>query len=235
MNADVQRWVAPDLNLAEVDQTLLDELQALDNDPQAYSEDIDAPVTATSGLPTLEQIALIEQQARDEGHAEGLSLGQTEGMAQGRSEGHAEGLASGQAEVRRLTAQMEGILDNFSRPLARLEDEVVQALGDLAVRIAGALVGRAYQADPALLAQLVEQAIASVGAHQRPLQVRLHPDDLHSLTPLLQLPADCSLQADPALGRGDLRVHAEAVRIDGSLGARLQAALHTINNAAHTP
>lgn len=227
MNTDVQRWVAPDLNLAEVDQTLLDELQALDNDPQAYSEEIDAPVTATSGLPTLEQIALIEQQARDEGHAEGLSLGQTEGMALGRSEG--------QAEVRRLTAQMEGILDNFSRPLARLEDEVVQALGDLAVRIAGALVGRAYQADPALLAQLVEQAIASVGAHQRPLQVRLHPDDLHSLTPLLQLPADCSLQADPALGRGDLRVHAEAVRIDGSLAARLQAALHTINNAAHTP
>lgn len=233
MSAQIQRWVAPDLNLAEVDQTLLDEMQALDQD--GYSEEIGTDTPVGPGLPTLEQIALIEQQAHDEGHAHGLQTGHAEGLALGREEGHAEGLASGQAEIRRLSAQIEGILDNFSRPLARLEDEVVQALGDLAVRIAGALVGRAYQADPALLAQLVEQAVASVAAHQRPLQVRLHPEDIASLTPLLSLPADCSLSPDPALGRGDLRVHAEAVRIDGSLGARLQAALQTIGQGSTRP
>lgn len=230
MSEQIQRWVAPDLNLAEIDQALLDEMQALDED--GYSEEISAHAPVGAGLPTLEQIALIEQQAHDEGHASGLEAGHAEGLAQGRNEGHAEGLASGQAEIRRLSAQIEGILDNFSRPLARLEDEVVQALGDLAVRIAGALVGRAYQADPDLLAQLVEQAVASVGAHQRPLQVRLHPDDISSLAPLLSLPADCSLVADSHLGRGDLRVHAEAVRIDGSLGARLQAALQTIGQGS---
>jgi flagellar assembly protein FliH len=233
VNADIQRWIAPDLNLAEVDQTLLDEMQALDTD--GYSEDVAQSDPVGAGLPTLEQIAQIEQQAHDEGHAHGLQSGHAEGLSQGREEGHAEGLASGQAEIRRLSAQIEGILDNFSRPLARLEDEVVQALGDLAVRIAGALVGRAYQADPALLAQLVDQAVASVAAHQRPLQVRLHPEDIASLTPLLTLPADCSLVADTHLGRGDLRVHAEAVRIDGSLGARLQAALHTIGQGSTRP
>jgi len=33
---------------------------------------------------------------------------------------------------------------------------------------------------------------------------------------------------DLSLTRGDLRVHAEAVRIDGTLEARLRAALETI-------
>ena len=218
MNDTVQRWIAPDLNLPAVDQTLLDQMHALD--PAAYSEEIDADgASLAPGLPTLEQIAAIEQQARDEGHARGLEEGHNAGLAQGRDDGHAEGLASGQAEIRRLSAQIEGILDNFSRPLARLEDEVVLALGDLAVRIAGALVGRAYQAEPALLAQLVEQAVATVGEQQRPLQ----------------LPAGCSLVADSNLGRGDLRVHAEAVRIDGSLGARLQAALQSIQQGSTRP
>lgn len=233
MNDTVQRWIAPDLNLPAVDQTLLDEMRALDE--AGYSEEIGDLAAQTAGLPTLDQIASIEQQARDEGHARGLEEGRNDGLALGHEEGHAQGMASGQAEIRRLGAQIEGILDNFSRPLARLEDEVVLALGELAVRIAGALVGRAYQADPTLLAQLVEQAVASAGEQQRPLQVRLHPDDIDSLTPLLQLPAGCSLVADSSLGRGDLRVHAEAVRIDGSLAARLQAALQSIQQGSQRP
>ena len=229
MTATVQRWQAPDLSLPAVDQTLLDDLQALE-DGGAAEEAEPAP-----RLPTLEEIAEIEQAAHAEGHARGLADGHAEGLEAGRAEGlaagHAEGLAAGQAEMRRLCAQIEGILDNFSRPLARLEDEVTQALGELAVRIAGALVGRAYQADPSLQAALVEQAVASVAPHHRPLQVRLHPEDIDCLTPLLKLPADCSLVADASLARGDLRVHAEAVRIDGSLSARLQAALHAIQQA----
>ena len=233
MSADVLRWQAPDLNLPVIDQTLLDDLQALAEDGSAE------PVDDTPRLPTLEEIARIEQDAHDEGHARGLADGHAEGLeagrAQGREEGHAEGLAAGQAEVRRLSAQIEGILDNFSRPLARLEDEVTQALADLAVRIAGALVGRAYQADPALLAALIEQAVATVAPQQRPLQVRLHPEDIDCLTPLLALPADCTLFADASLARGDLRVHAEAVRIDGSLAARLQAALQSIQQTDSSP
>ncbi len=100
---------------------------------------------------------------------------------EGFQHGHAEGYGQGQAEVRRLAAQIEGILDNFSRPLVRLENEVVGALGELAVRIAGALVGRAYEAEPALLAQLVGEAIDAVGGSTREVEVRLHPDDIAAL------------------------------------------------------
>lgn len=162
--------------------------------------------------PTLEEIQAIQEDARKEGF----------------DNGHAEGLAQGQAEIRRLTAQIEGILDNFSRPLARLENEVVGALGELAVRIAGSLVGRAYEADPVLLSDLVGEAVDAVGGAARDVEVRLHPDDIAALTPLLSMMTGIRLVPDLALGRGDLRVHAETVRIDGTLDARLRTALQTV-------
>ena len=162
--------------------------------------------------PSLEEIQRIRDDARREGWAEG----------------HADGFAAGQAEVRRLTAQIEGILDNFSKPLARLENEVVAALGELAVRVAGNLVGRAYEADPTLLADLVAEAVDAVGGAGRDVEVRLHPDDIAALAPLLSLMPVTRLAADTTLARGDLRVHAEAVRIDGSLDARLRNALDSV-------
>ena len=58
--------------------------------------------------------------------------------------------------------------------------------------------------------------------------VRLHPDDIQALAPMLAQVAGARLVPDPNLGRGDLRVHAEAVRIDGSLDARLRNALESV-------
>ena len=168
--------------------------------------------------PTLEEIPAIQDAAY------------REGLERGLAEGHAEGFAQGQAEVRRLAAQMEGILDNFSRPLDRLENEVIAALSELAVRIAGALVGRAYQTDPVLLQELATTALDAVGGAQREVELRLHPDDIAALTPVLAMTAHTRLTADTSLTRGDLRVHAESVRIDGTLEARLRGALETVLN-----
>lgn len=168
--------------------------------------------------PTLEEIQAIQDAAY------------REGLERGLAEGHAEGFSHGQAEVRRLAAQMEGILDNFSRPLDRLENEVVAALSELAVRIAGALVGRAYQTDPVLLQELATSALDAVGGAQREVELRLHPDDIAALTPVLAMTPHTRLTADTSLSRGDLRVHAESVRIDGTLEARLRGALETVLN-----
>jgi flagellar assembly protein FliH len=174
------------------------------------------PQEALRHLPTLEELQSIEEAAYQEG------------LARGREEGHAEGLAQGQTEVRRLTAQFEGILDNFSRPLDRLEDEVMAALSELSVRITRSLVGRAYQADPGLLADLARAAIDAVGGASREIEVRMHPDDIAALTPLLELPEAARLSGDISLSRGDLRVHTESMRIDGSLDARLEGALAAV-------
>jgi len=170
-----------------------------------------APVASepVAAPPSVEELQALERAA----HAEGYAAG------------HAEGLASGQAEVRRQIAQIEGILDGFTRPLARLDGEVGDALGDLAVRIAGVLLGRSYRADPTLLADLVREALDAVGSASREIELRLHPDDLGVLAPHLAGLSGVRLTADTALARGELRLHSESVRIDGTLAARLQACL----------
>ena len=173
--------------------------------------DLPEPVAPHS----VEDLQAIEQAAYDEGFARG----------------HADGVASGQAEIRRMVAQMEGILDGFTRPLARLDAEVADALAELAVRVAGALIGRAYAADPTLLADLVQQALDALGTTTREVELRLHPDDLGVLAPHLAALDGVRLLADPALARGELRLHGESVRIDGTLGARLQSALQAILEA----
>lgn len=212
----VLRWHAPDL-LAHPEDALPpggDDLSAhvvaehatTEHDVQAHAaEPLPQP-------PTLEEIQAIQDAAEKEGF----------------EIGHAEGKAQGQAEIRRLTAQIEGILDNFSRPLVRLENEAVAALGELAVRIAGAMLGQAYQADPALLARLVGEGLDAVGSSSREVEVRLHPDDIAALSSLLTLSPQQRLVADASLSRGDLRVHAETVRIDGTLEARLRGALDAV-------
>lgn len=170
------------------------------------------PAEALRGLPSVEELEAIEEAAR----------------AEGLARGHAEGVATGQAEIRRIIAQMEGILDAFTRPLARLDAEVGDALGDLAVRIAGALLGQSYAADPQLLEALVREALEIAGNDSRLVELRLHPDDLGLLAPQLSNLEGVRLVADTNLARGDLRVHADSVRIDGSLSVRLNAALQAI-------
>ncbi len=170
--------------------------------------------------PSVEQLQAIEQAAHDQGYADG------------HARGHAEGFATGQAEVRRLVAQIEGILDGFTRPLSRLDDEVSEALAELAVRVAGSLLGPAYTADPSLLADLVREALDSVGSSQREVELRLHPDDMGVLYPHLAGLDGVRLTYDTSLARGELRVHSDSVRIDGTMAARLQAVLES-TIAAH--
>lgn len=179
--------------------------------PQPANEEPEEPVV----LPTVEELQAIEQAAHDSGHEAG--------HAEGYAAGHAEGLAAGQAEVRRVVAQIEGILDGFTRPLARLDGEVADALGELAVRIAGCLVGRAYEADPTLLADLVREALEAIGPTTHEVELRLHPDDLGTLTSYLSDLSGVRIVDDTTLARGDLRLHSEHLRIDGRLAARLQA------------
>ena len=149
----------------------------------------------------------------------------------GYRRGQAEGLATGQAEIRRQIAQIEGILDSFTRPLARLDGEVADALADLATRIAGTLVGQAYRTDPTLLADLVREALDAVGTDMRHVELRLHPDDLGILMPHLMTLDGVKLTGDTTLARGELRLHSESMRIDGTLDARLRACLDTLLDA----
>lgn len=175
----------------------------LDPAPQPPS----APAEPVRIGPSVEELAAIEKAAREEGYAAG----------------HAEGLAAGQAEVQRLQDQLAALLRSLAAPLAELDQQVAEALGALAVRIAGALLQEAYEADPERLARLVHATLEIAGRERSGAELRMHPADLERVAPLL---ADETLRlvADPELHPGDVRVHGSSLRVDASLETRLRSA-----------
>jgi len=181
---------------------------SLDSGPDAVRWQ--APAFGAVAPPAIADLEEIEKAARDEGFARG----------------HAEGVAQGQAEVRRLVAKLEGIADAFMRPLAGLDTEIENALASLATEVAGALVRERFIADPERMAALVREAVASAGEMARHVEIRVHPDDLLMLRPLL--PTVGGLVPDISLSRGDVRVHAEHVRIDARLATRLKRVLDNL-------
>ncbi|MBK9495126.1 MAG: flagellar assembly protein H [Alphaproteobacteria bacterium ADurb.BinA280] len=183
-------------------------LDAPNGQGQSGSEPLPQP-------PTLEEIEAIQRAAHAEGHADG----------------YREGQVQAQAESRVVVARLEGLLDAMWRPMAQLEDEVEQALAALATRIAGVLLREAYIEQPERLAALVHEAVDSLGESRRRLEVRLHPDDLNLLKPLLSDLHHARLAVDASLARGDLRVHAEDVRLDARISTRLEQILHRLRKA----
>ncbi len=160
-------------------------------------------------MPTVDELQAVEASARQAGF----------------KAGHAEGFAAGQTDVRKLIAQIEGIVASFSRPLSQLDEEVLNAIGDLSVNIAGALMAREYAADTQLLKELVTAAIESVGNVERQVEVRLHSDDLAAIGSSFPKLPTVRFVADSSIRRGDVRVHADSVRIDGALESRLKTTL----------
>ncbi|MFZ5757641.1 MAG: FliH/SctL family protein [Pseudomonadota bacterium] len=157
-----------------------------------------------------------------------------EGFRRGFSEGRTQGLAQAQADIRRLLAQLEGLIESLARPMAAFDRELEAAMAELAVQVAGVLVGQAYEADPELLAGLVQRAVRAAMPGARDVCVRMHPEDLAAVTPLLPAnePVLTRLEPDTTLTRGDVRVHTEALRLDGTLATRLQVMLASLRPAA---
>lgn len=164
--------------------------------------------------PGLVSLEALEQQARDQGHAQG----------------YADGFAEGQTEGKRLIAQLEEILQALAHPLATVEEELEQALEQLAVAIATALVRQAYTFEPTLVESLVREAIKTVGSHDRNVKVHLNPDDLQAVHSLLSQEMHLRLAADPSLGRGDVKLHTDHMRLDATLATRLERMLKQIQN-----
>ena len=71
------------------------------------------------------------------------------------------------------------------------------------------------------------RSVQLAASEPRPVEVRLHPDDIGAIEPLLdlsELPAT-RLKPDTSLARGDVRVHTDVLRLDGTLHSRLQTVL----------
>jgi flagellar assembly protein FliH len=169
--------------------------------------------------PTIEALDEMVRQMREEGLAEGRSLG------------YAEGMLAAQAEQRQLAA----LCRSFARPIAELEEDVALQLMELSVAIARAVSRVQLAWDSAALMEVVREALAVAGT-ERNVELRLHSGDLKRVELALEASGVSTLPrlvADPTLAPGDVRVHGEVLRLDATLETRLAGIAAALAGRAH--
>lgn len=165
------------------------------------------------------------------GRSAAWAAGYRDGHVEGRNDGYAEGYATGLAEGGRraqdeadqrwagLSDRVDAVLAAQDRRIGELAGEVLE----LAVELAGLVVGHqvATSADPG--ADALRRAVAAAPPGP-PLLARLHPDDLERLAVDVEGLAPgrrLDVVADPSVATGDCRIEAGPTVVDASLGAAL--------------
>lgn len=167
--------------------------------------------------PTPEEIDALRQAAFDEGHAAGLAAG----MAQGRAEAEAEATAR-LAEAHVVLDQAVAALSApGAEAMAALTQQITEAVQTLASQRAGAQIDKT----PKAFVQRIEKMAGRIAEGLGALTVRLNPDDLTTVRPLIEgsvTLAEGRLIPAPHLSRGDLDIQVGDVRLNDILRDQAQ-------------
>jgi type III secretion protein L len=144
-----------------------------------------------------------------------------------RAEAEARGLAAGrEAAAAEVTATVVAAQAYAEAVRAR----AVEPAAVLARRMAEKVVGRALDLDPALMGDIVSQALAASRARAGAVVLRVHPEDLSAVErerPRWSEPMAAAVALrvvpDPAVGRGGCVVETPVGRVDARLGSQLDA------------
>ncbi len=150
-----------------------------------------------------------------------------EGLEQGRSRGEEQGLANAQKDIERLRE----LMNHLHQPLMDLDNQVLEGVAALAVRLAGQLMQRELALDPARLIPIISAAIAQLPLNNKQPQVVLNPEDLKLVEQVQQQDesiASWCLVADLQLAVGECRVIGPLSRVDLGMDARLKNLLATL-------
>lgn len=115
--------------------------------------------------------------ARAQGHAEGLKKGHAEGLKAGHAEGHAAALASAKEKLKGLEASWATALDSFLTQRNTMLDAAKLDCLKLAVAAMERITKRRLEVDPTLVADQMAAAVAEAGKGTM-LVVRVGPEDL---------------------------------------------------------
>jgi flagellar assembly protein FliH len=231
-----ERWIAPSMeDLQESKPPPVEEVQ------EEVIEDLDAENAPE--LPTLEEIEAIQQDAHDEGFAQGRE----EGLKAAEIENKHildEELAKLEEQRQQLEAQraelaqqrealgeeigyFQQLLENMNHPISELDEVLEEQLLHLTINIARQLIRRELKTDPGEIIAVIREAISILPVSDNKIAIYLHPDDMHIVTDTLSLgegdERGWRLIEDPMMARGGCRVVSNDSQVDASVEKRLTA------------
>jgi flagellar assembly protein FliH len=167
---------------------------------------------------TARDLEAITQQA----HEEGFAHGRGEGHQAGFADGLAAGRIAAKAELTQQVLQLQGVMDALMEPTRDQMAAIEQALSQLAVDMAHAVLRR----EPALPAQdllpMVRSAVRELPVGSRNISVLLNPAELELMRDCAEWPATWQMQSDSRIETGGCRVHSESSVVDYTIGLRFR-------------
>jgi flagellar assembly protein FliH len=198
---------------------------------------------------TAAELQDIHQHAEAEGHGAGLEKGYKEGFAKGREEGFAQGLNAGTAEGREkgdragrehsekqmqaLEKRLDSVMESLVLPIRQQQNDVEEALVQLATAVAKAVVQRELSQDSGHILQVVRQAMAALPSTTETVRISVNPQDIEPLQEsLARLDAATKMVEDADVSPGGCRVETRYSLVDFTVEKRFQQVVHALVNDA---
>ena len=164
-------------------------------------------------LPTIEKIAAIEEQARQEGYDAG------------HAEGLEKGLAEGREAAARETARLKNLADIFSTEISKADESISEQVLDLSLDLARALLKTSLTINPELVIPIIREAVRYLPALHQPALLYLNPDDMALVQDKIGdelTKTGWQIASDTQLEPGSCRVDTAHNQIDASMSTRWQ-------------
>ncbi|MBA4141902.1 MAG: flagellar assembly protein FliH [Nitrosospira sp.] len=202
-----RRW---EMNAFEQLPTLPASKSGLENQ---NGEDEAAPVDASVGLPTVQDIEHMYKQAQDEGYAAGYAAGQEAGTK--------AGYEAGREQVASEAAKFQDMFRNFQQSLADADQTIGNNLLILALGLSEQMIRGALRVKPELVCAVVRECIQCEPGFNQPAQLFLHPEDAALVREHLNHELnDCEISIDSRLERGGCRIRMGNSHVDATMATR---------------
>ncbi|MGF1726721.1 flagellar assembly protein FliH [Photobacterium nomapromontoriensis] len=231
---ELERWAYPDYS----DESDFATDNALNYDPNWQVEELEEeqeqgppPLTAAD-LEEIRASAYEEgfAEGREAGHSEGLAQGTTEGLEQGTQQGLEQGLAQGleqgQEQINEQVGFLTQLVEKMATPLQQVDSEVEQQLIRLVTGLTRELIQVELKTNNQVILNTLREAVSALPIAGQPVTIQLQPDDLELVKQAYGEDSlaerKWTLQAEPAMNRGDLYVQSGESTVDFRMEERIR-------------
>ena len=146
---------------------------------------------------------------------------------QARHNGHAEGLLQGQAAAKRENQQTAGELaalwKSMQRPISEQDSEISEYLLALVVAISELVIRRELTTDQNLIRSVLDESLSSLAENESAITITLNPSDKALVEQLLdEKRTTADLVADEAMLRGGCLIERGHGIVDATTEARIR-------------
>lgn len=180
---------------------------------------------------TAAELAIIHEQAHQEGYAAGQQAGHQAGYEAGQQAGYQAGYAEGSQQAQAEAEKIHVLLQKLHGELNQLDQQVAQSLLDLSLEVAKKMVHTTLRTNPEVILNIVSEAIGNLPHFNQNAHLLLHPDDAELVRKQMGehlTQAGWKIFSDMKLQRGECRVETASSQIDGSLETRWKRIVESI-------